>query len=46
MLNRLLANPHASIFLNGNPSRPVDIAAPINRVKSQISTFPVVVPPT
>lgn len=45
MLNRLLAYPHANIYLNGEPSQPVDIATPINRVKARISTYSTVILP-
>lgn len=39
MLDRLLANPEAHIYLDGVPSRPVDIATPINSLKAIINTY-------
>lgn len=45
MLDRLLEYPHSDIYLDGEPSVPVDIAIPINRLKSQILTYPSVIPP-
>lgn len=40
MLDQLLAYPH----LNGEPSQPVDIATPINRIKALIATYSTVIP--
>lgn len=40
MLERLLANPQAHIFLDGEPASPVDIATPILRLRAQISAYP------
>lgn len=45
MLDRLLAYPYSDIYLNGEPSEPVDITTPINRIKALISTFAAVIPP-
>ena len=43
MLGRLLAYPRANVYLDGEPSMPVDIATPIRAVMAEISAFPTVV---
>lgn len=40
MLERLLAYPHANIYLDGEPSAPVDIATPIRALMTEIAAFP------
>ena len=45
MLKRLLAYPHANIYLGGEPSAPADIRTPIRALMAEISAFPRVVPP-
>lgn len=40
MLERLLANPQAHIFLDGEPASPVNIATPILTLRARISAYP------
>lgn len=45
MLDRFLKNPECNFYLDGEPQPPVDIAAPINRLKTIIAAYPSVTPP-
>lgn len=40
MLERLLAYPHANIYLGGEPSAPADIRTPIRALMTEIAAFP------
>lgn len=39
MLERLLAYPYAHVYLDGEPSEPIDIVTPIRSLMSEIATF-------
>lgn len=40
MLKRLLAYPYSNIYLDGEPSSPVDIFTPIHNLVTEIASFP------